>query len=409
MSTTAPRVGLLATHPIQYYAPWYRALAKEVDLEVFFSHRQMPDEQASAGFGVTFDWDVPLLDGYHSTFLRNVAARPGVDSFWGCSTPELVGIIRRRRFDAFIVHGWSTASYWQAILACWRTRTPLLVRGDSTLTAPRAWWWRVVKPAIFGAFIPRFDGYLVVGTRARQYLLRYGADPSRCFDAPHSVDNVFFASACERQRRERVRLRGELGLPVDAVVLLFAGKFVEVKRPEMFVTAVAAASRQAPVAGLMVGDGPLRQAVESSIARLHAPIRLAGFLNQTEMARAYAASDVLVVPSLSETWGLVVNEAMACGLPAVVSDGVGCAPDLVVPGVTGEMFLADSVDALAGHLVALGRDSRYRERLAANAIGHVRRFDVSAAVAGTVRAVQYVSARRKGHANREEAARLVVP
>src|SRR5262245_11157808 len=95
---TGLRVGLLATHPIQYYCPWYRELAKRVDLEVFFSHRQSATEQAAAGFGVDFDWDVPLLKGFQSTFLDNAARHPDVNTFWGCHTPGLAGIIRDRRF-----------------------------------------------------------------------------------------------------------------------------------------------------------------------------------------------------------------------------------------------------------------------------------------------------------------------
>ncbi len=387
-------VGVLATHPIQYYTPWYRALAREVDLEVFFSHRQTADDQAAAGYGVRFDWDVPLLDGYASRFLRNLARRPDVSRFWGCITPDIREVIRTGSFDAFIVHGWSTCSYWQAMTACWSTRTPVLVRGDSSLSTPRAWWRRVVKWPLYRWFIPRFDGYLVVGARAREYVVRYGADPARCFDAPHAVDNEFFASRAEAMRADRGRLRARFGIPPDAVGYLFAGRFIERKKPLAFVDAVARASREAPeVFGLMVGDGPLRRDAEALAVRLQAPIRFSGFLNQTEMAAAYVAADVLVVPSVWETWGLVVNEAMACGLPAIVTDGVACAGDLVVPGLTGEVCTIGAVDALADRIGRLALDSEYRTTLSVNASQHVVRFDVAAAVEGTLRAVDYVTGR----------------
>jgi glycosyltransferase involved in cell wall biosynthesis len=242
---TGLRVGLLATHPIQYYCPWYRALAALVDLEVFFSHRQSAEQQAAAGFGVKFDWDVPLLDGFKSTFLTNTAREPNVNTFWGCDTPEIGRIVRDRRFDAFVVHGWYTRSFWQAMMACWRTATPILVRGDSSLGTPRALWWRILKRPVFRAFISRFDGYLVVGERARAYLMYYGADASRCFDAPHSVDNHFFASRAERDRIHRENLRQQFGVPPDSVVFLFAGRFVERKRADLFVRAVAGAARHA--------------------------------------------------------------------------------------------------------------------------------------------------------------------
>ena len=118
------RLGILASHPIQYQAPWFRALAKETDLHVFFAHRQSAVEQGKAGFGVPFDWDVDLLSGYRHTFLSNVARVPGVNRFGGCDTPQIATEIERGRFDAFIVPGWYLKSYWQAIRACRRNRTP---------------------------------------------------------------------------------------------------------------------------------------------------------------------------------------------------------------------------------------------------------------------------------------------
>jgi glycosyltransferase involved in cell wall biosynthesis len=393
------RVGVLATHPIQYYAPWYRGLAEHCELEVFFAHRQNAGDQAAAGFGVKFDWDVPLLDGYASRFLRNSARTPDVSRFWGCVTPEVRDVIRERQFDAFIVQGWSTASYWQAIRACWRSRTPVLVRGDSNLVTPRARWRRSVKWPVYRAFVPRFDGYLVVGTRAREYLLHYGADPARCFDAPHCVDNEFFASRSDPLRCDRAATRARFGLAPEDVVFLFAGRFIERKEPLMFVRALSsAASGATGIAGLMVGDGPLRNAAQSLAARVSAPIRFAGFLNQTEMASAYAACDALVVPSTWETWGLIVNEAMACGVPAIVTAGVACAGDLVVPGVTGEVCPVGAIDAFAGCIGRLAHDAAYRTTLSTSARRHVARFDVTAAAAGTLRAVEHVARQRSGGA-----------
>jgi glycosyltransferase involved in cell wall biosynthesis len=401
MNQPPVRVGVLATHPIQYYAPWYRALAARMDLDVFFSHRQTASEQAAAGFGVAFDWDVPLLDGYRSRFLTNVARSPAVDRFRGCNTPEIGRIIEAGNFNAFIVHGWSTFSYWQAMSACWRTRTPVLVRGDSTLTTPRSWWRAAIKVPIYRWFIPRFDGYLVVGRRAREYVLHYGADPARCFDAPHCVDNTFFASRSDELRDNRTAIRARFGIPQHAVAFLFAGRFIQRKRPATFVRAVAAAAGQAPaVFGLMVGDGPIRGEAEALASEAGAPIRFSGFLNQTDMVAAYAACDALIVPSEWETWGLVVNEAMACGLPAIVTSGVACADDLVIPSVTGEVCAVDAVDQLAAQIVRLAGDGAYRATLAVNARRRVDAWSVGAAVDGTVNALNCVARRSATDARR---------
>src|SRR5688572_21370570 len=129
----AARLAIVATHPIQYQAPWFRQLAATMDIEVLYAHRQDSRGQAEAGFGVSFDWDVPLLDGYPFRWLTNVATRPGVDTFAGCDTPELYEVLRRDRFTACLVLGWNRKCFVQAAAACWRHNLPLLVRGDSQL------------------------------------------------------------------------------------------------------------------------------------------------------------------------------------------------------------------------------------------------------------------------------------
>ena len=382
------RLGVLATHPIQYHAPLYRALAQRLDLSVYFAHQQTAQGQADAGFGVAFEWDVPLLDGYPYQFLTNTSKSPDVSTFRGCSTPDITSIIERERFDAFIVNGWYNQSFWQAIRACWRTGTPLFIRGDSQLSTPRSLPLRLAKEAVYRAFIPRFDAYLVVGERSRAYYLHYGADPARMHFVPHFVDNEAFRSAAARYRAERHAIRAQRGLDPDARVVLFAGKFIPVKRPTDFVEAVALLAQRMPdVQGAMVGAGPMEEEVQAAIARSGAPVRRLGFFNQSEMPEAYALADVLVLPSTTETWGLVVNEAMACGVPAVVSDTVGCSPDLIDPGETGEVFPMGDTEALADaleralHLVG-------SPRLSQALYAKMQTYSLETAVEGIIAAMQ---------------------
>lgn len=388
------RLGILSTHPIQYYSPWYRAMAArdDVDLTVYYAHRPTGADQAAAGFGVAFEWDVPLLEGYSSVYLNNRARHPNLSGFLGCHTPEIAEIVRRERFHAFIVHGWYNRSYWQAMRACWQTGTPLLVRGDSTLAMAPSHWRRLAKWMTHRWFIPRFDAYLVVGQRAREYYLAHGADARKMFFVPHFVDNDRFAQAAAEARPQRAELRRRWNLPQDAVVFLFAGKFIPKKRPLDFVKAMAAVVRSVPrAAGLMVGDGPLRGEIEAKVLSSESPIRLAGFLNQTTIPSAYAAADVLVLPSEgTETWGLVVNEAMACGLPALVSDQVGCGPDLIWEGETGFVFRCGDVAQMADQMIRLAQSPPVAARLGAAAHELVQRYSVDVATEGTTLALAQV-------------------
>ena len=386
------RLGILTTHPVQYYVPLYRALARELDLEVFFSHRQTAAGQAAAGFGVGFEWDVPLLDGYAHTFLDNRARRPSTDTFAGTHTPEIGRLIRQGKFDAFLVQGWYTRSLWQAMIACWTSGTPLLIRGDSHLGTPRSGVRRAVKEVLYRSFIPRYDGYLVVGEQAREYLLYYGADPARMDFTPHFVDAEFFRT--HAARADRAALRAELGSGPDTLWLLFVGKLLPEKRPADLISAAAALRAQGrDVRVAYVGAGPLAADLGTAATVQDVPIRRLGFKNQTELPAYYAAADLLVLPSDSETWGLVVNEAFACGTPAVVSDAVGCRPDLITdadPGRTGAAFpvgdpaaLAAAVERVIPHL---GTDALARALAARSDT-----YSLQASVDGTVRAVERVS------------------
>jgi glycosyltransferase involved in cell wall biosynthesis len=397
------RLAILTTHPIQYHGQWYRALAAHPDLDVhvYYCHQATPQEQASAGFGVEFDWDVPLLTGYPYTFLKNVAKTPGLGRFAGLDTPEIREIIRSRQYDAVMVNGWNYKSAWQAIRACWKSNVKIMVRSDSHLHGQRSLITRTVKSLAYPRFIRRLDGCVAVGKWSREYFLRYGAHPDRIFTIPHTVDDEALMREAERLRLLRSELREKWGLNPGGIVFAFVGKFIAKKRPMDFVRALdQAAGRNPAIQGLMVGDGPLRAGCESFVETHNAPVRFSGFLNQSQIATAYMACDALVLPSDGdETWGLVVNEAMTCGRPCLASDRVGCGPDLVVPGQTGAIFPVGDVDALADAMVDMAKDPGRLSFMGAEASKAIRNCAVPLAVEGMVQCLATILNGCAIHAN----------
>jgi glycosyltransferase involved in cell wall biosynthesis len=213
------------------------------------------------------------------------------------------------------------------------------------------------------------------------------------FVVPHVVDTDYFDSESKVLMPQRQALRAEWGLNDAAVVFLFAGKFIDKKRPMDFVNAIERArSKETKIEGLMVGDGPLRESCEEVVRRNNVPIKFAGFLNQSQIARAYVAADALILPSNGgETWGLVVNEAMACGIPCFVSDRVGCGPDLVVAGQTGAVFPVGNVAALADLLASYAGDIDRRKLMAENARQQAQHYTIDIAVDGVLQALEAVS------------------
>lgn len=383
-------VAIVASHPIQYHAHWFRSLAMHdhLDVCVLFGHAATALDQGRSGFSRDFEWDVPLLEGYPHRFLRNTAHQAGPGRFWGINTPEVASVIRRGRFDAVILLGWQHLSDWQAIIGCWTSGTPVLVRGDSNLRMHRSLAKRVLKRLVHGNCIPRFDACLAVGSWSEDYFRFYGA--RHIYRAPHSIDHCHFSPVTTPALRDKAR--AVFGLPSQATVFLFAGKFIDQKRPLDFVEGVhAAANRGLPVHGLLVGDGPLKEHVAQYAQQTRAPVHFGGFRNQSEIVGAYHASDALVLPSDGrETWGLVVNEAMASGLPCLVSDHVGCGPDLIVPGITGNVFPLGSVETLAELMVQYASNRSSLRTMGDQANLHELRYSQKPSIQGVISALEAV-------------------
>ena len=144
---------------------------------------------------------------------------------------------------------------------------------------------------------------------------------------------------------------------------------------------------------MIVGEGPLRSELETLAEPAVDRIHFAGFRNQSELPAYYAASDVLVLPSEAETWGLVTNEAMACGLACIVSDAAGCGPDLIVEGKTGYRYPPGEIQTLCDCLLtAISRPDP--AALAAAIQDRVQKYSLDTATAGLTLALEQLSARR---------------
>lgn len=388
------RTALFATHPIQNQVPWFRGLAREPELELRVYFGMIPDAlQQGAGFGIPFEWDVPLVAGYEHEVLRNVARRPGLSAFAGCDTPEVGDALRAWGPDVAILTGWNSKMLVQAWWACVLQHIPRIVRGESNSLRARPAW----KRAAHRVWLTGFDRFLAIGAANRDFYLRAGVPASRIHDCPYLVDNEQLATAAAALRARRDELRRRWAIPDRATCFLFCGKLVAKKRPLDLLTALERATRAGANAHVfVVGDGELMGAARTFASGHALSASFAGFLNQSEIAGAYVAADCLVLPSdAGETWGLVVNEAMACGLPAIVSDCVGCAPDLVEPGITGEVYPMGDVAALAGKLEAFAADPAAVRAMGVRARERVRTaYSVERAVAGTLDAIRAARANR---------------
>lgn len=355
------RLGIVTTHPVQYYAPWFQRIAADAgfDLRVFYLWDFGVTKKVDPGFQRAFAWDVPLLEGYASEFVPNNAASPGTHHFRGISNPGLFERLEAFQPEALLVFGYNYLTLQRLIWRWDRARAPLIFRGDSHHLLGEAGAGAALRRRLISAVYARFAAFLYVGQANRDYFTYHGVRPEQLFFAPHAVDNDRFISA-GAAREDAATWRKELGIPQEAIMVLFAGKFQEKKRPLDLLEAFLRIDEIGTYL-VFVGDGELEPDLRAKAAD-HPRVRFAPFQNQSQMPRTYAACDIFVLPShgRSETWGLAVNEAMCLERAIIVSSHVGCAADLVQDGRNGLVFPAGQVERLT---IALRESFRDRERL----------------------------------------------
>ena len=399
---TSYRVACLVSHPIQYQAPMFRHLAasREIDLTVFFLSDLSTRAYLDRGFGVRFEWDVPLLDGYRSEFLPHIGSGSGL-SFWRPWTFGLRRRLRRGAFDALWVHGYAHRGCLAGIAAAKSLGIPVLLRGESNLQsetddALKLGVKRIAMPRLLAAI----DGFLAIGRLNREYYVHYDVDPARIFPMPYAVDNDYFRAAAERARPGRERLRAELGLRAGGPVILFASKMQSHKRAADLLEAYARlGANGVPESGaslVFVGDGEERAALEARVRSLKlASVRFLGFRNQSELPALYDLCDVFVLPSEREPWGLVINEVMNAGKPVIVSDRIGAAADLVEHGVNGFVYPARDVSALTACLQRMMASGEHRAAMGQRALAKIQHYDFRADRDGLVAALNAVAGARE--------------
>lgn len=349
------RLGIVTSHPVQYQAPLFRALAERVDLHVFFAHRATADDQSEAEFGMPFQWDIDLTSGFSNSFLVNRSKRPSITRYSGCDTPDVGGHIADQRIDAILVYGWHLKTYIQTAKSCKELGIPVIARTDSYLHTRRSLPFRLAKAAYYPFFLRRFDYFAPTGHHAVNYLRHYHVSTQRMNVVPYCIDVEAFSKSAVVAKKEIAKIRAEWGISKEEIALLFVGKLVPRKRPfDLLEGCQLLRSRGTSATAIFVGAGPLERELRQYAFVNDIPARFLGFKNQSQIPRCYAAADILILPSAVDTWGLVVNEAFACGLPAIVSDRVGCAPDMIRKDLTGRVVkMGDSqklADAIEGFL-----------------------------------------------------------
>jgi glycosyltransferase involved in cell wall biosynthesis len=380
---------LVSSQPIQNAAP-LQIMARDNRVDSLTAYCSLPDKKLwrDAESLTREAFDLPVLDGYSWVKLRNYSPMPSLGKFFGLINPSVIGLVSSR--DCCVVFGHSYVSFWMAIAAAKFCGKPLLLTTDATyIDSQYGGSW---KSSLKKKFLPYLynrvaDLVLVPSTASKRFVCSLGVPEDRVVVTPYVVDNDYISAVAGRTDRKKVR--EEWQVPHEAVVVVFCAKFLPRKRPQDALRAFA----QADVPNsylVMIGDGPLRESLKAEVEELALAdrVRFPGLIKYSRLPEAYAASDVLVFSSEHEPYGLPVNEAMICGIPAIVSDRIGAGYDLVEHGATGFVYSSGNVDELAAILREVLPDRERLKRMGENARARMQRWSPRENAEATIEAVE---------------------
>ncbi len=345
-----------------YRIPLFNALAHRdsVDLHVIFLAETDPDLRQWRIYKEEIKFSHQVLPSWRKRWGKyNALLNRGVGRALAAAVPDMI-----------LCGGYNYLASWQALFWARTHHIPFLLWSESNVQDLRR--GHAMVELLKDEFLRKCTGFVVPGRSARAYLRVHKIDERRIFTAPNAVGNDLFTLRAANARTNAGARRRELDLPVR--YFLFVGRLVPEKGVFDLLTAYAKlnASVREQVGLVFVGDGESRRQLEVQAASLSpGVVRFSGFAQRETLASYYALADVLILPTHTDTWGLVVNEAMACGLPVILSRAAGCADDLVRDAETGLLIPPRDVDALAIAMNTLAEQPEFREVMGASAKEHI--------------------------------------
>ena len=348
------KLAIINSHPIQYFAPLYQRLSQEsdIDLTVYYCSRHGLEEYYDSGFGgQKIKWDIPLLEGYHSIFLKNKNRKNNLKGFWSLLNIDILKEIYKKKYDAVWIHGHNYATYLLAFLACKISKTPIFIRGETHLKLKRPWFKLRLRKYILNLFYSHCDACLSIGSLNTNFYEYHGVPKEKIFLVPYTVDNTKFKKNIT-QPANLDNIKTKLKIPLDLPVILFASKFIKRKKPIDLLRAKLELEKDNIKSALIfIGSGEEGEELKKfCIDQKLQNVYFIGFRNQSELPSYYSIADIFVLPSFDEPWGLIINEVMCSGVAIVCSDEIGAVPDLVLSGKNGFTYPAGDIELLTKYL-----------------------------------------------------------
>ena len=398
MTTSAPpkaRLAIVVTHPIQHFVPFYRALAAHpgIELRVLFGIPIGVKSYFDAQMQTEILWQMDMLAGYSSEFLQELPEHRQ-SSFSLPNSRHLSSRLDAFAPDVVLVYGYSQMNSLRAIAWGRRRNVPVMMISDSERAARNTPLRETIKKIVIPLIYRNFAAFLSVGDNNQAYYRYYGAPAERIFRSPFTIDENAFQTAASARNSLRKELRAQLGIPPDALIMLYVGKLYAGKRPTDLITAMTRLAGAPRIHAVIAGNGEQLNELKTAAA---ANTHFLGFINVDLLPKVYAAADALVVPSAVDRHPLVCSEAACMGLPMIISDRVGAVgpSDIARSGENAIVYPCGDVVALTKAMETIATDEPLRTRMSNRSRAIFETLDMKQSVRGVIDAMAAVRETRR--------------
>ncbi len=315
-----------------HVTPIFTELAKHTDLTVLYCAEKEDNRT----------WDEKPTEFTYKVLPHHAIKLKGKDLFTYFINPSIINELNNLKPDVVIIAGWDLFAYQAASMYCTLKRIPYILWSGSTQNEPS--WRRTVSKPLVLAMVKGASAYIAYGSKARDYLVSLGADPKKIFISFNTTDLEKYRQLTTKYKEKAAQIKKQIGLKEEKVILYY-GQLIERKGPDLLLEAFATLKTK-DVALLLVGSGQYKSFLEKKKEGVE-NVYILDNPGDEEICKYYAIADLFVLPSREEVWGLVANQALAAGLPVVISDHTGASVDVVEDGINGYIFKSGSVTDLA--------------------------------------------------------------
>jgi glycosyltransferase involved in cell wall biosynthesis len=389
------RLAVVFPRPQPYFCKFFQKLAAHpaIDLTVYFYSDLGMGGSLDPGYSLPLEWDVDMWGGYKHRLPRNYSPWPDLSRFAGTFHPSLLWELNNRRYDVVLMQGWWGITTLSTLAALFLRRVPVLMYSDKNTFEWPSGWRQYPRNRMLQLICRRVRAILTIGQRNADFYRGVGVPDSKMFLAPLAVDNDFYGTEKRRLLPQLASLRQRIGVPEDAVLICSVGRLLPTKGLLHMVQAFATLREESAHLAI-AGEGPYRAELENFVTSHRVPrVHFLGFQNYTQLPACYAASDLFVMPSYRESWGVVINEAMNFALPIIASRDAGAVADLVDHGVNGLLFDYGDVEGLAAHLDHLVSRPDERRRMGEKSAQRIANWNFDRTVEGFLAALRYVDSK----------------